>query len=63
MKVLDDHNPPHFHIASPDADAIVRIKDVVVIGGDEGHPHIKVAIEWGKKHGEEFALAWIEMNG
>ncbi|MBF0310656.1 MAG: DUF4160 domain-containing protein [Magnetococcales bacterium] len=59
----DDHNPPHFHIASPDAEAIVRIRDMAVIGGGETHPHIKIAIEWAKEHRVEIALAWIEMNG
>ncbi|MBF0162553.1 MAG: DUF4160 domain-containing protein [Magnetococcales bacterium] len=59
----DDHNPPHFHVASPDADAVVRIRDLAVIGGDGTHDHIKVAIEWAREHREVIALAWIEMNG
>ncbi|MEO5352173.1 MAG: DUF4160 domain-containing protein [Magnetococcus sp. XQGC-1] len=59
----DDHNPPHFHVVSPESDAIVRIKDMTVIGGDGGDAHVKMAVEWAKRHREAIALAWIEMNG
>lgn len=50
-------------MASPETNAILRIRDMVVIGGDETHAHVKTAIEWAKRHREEIALAWIEMNG
>ncbi|MBF0175376.1 MAG: DUF4160 domain-containing protein [Magnetococcales bacterium] len=59
----DDHNLPHFHVASPEADAIVCIRDMVVMGGDEAHAHVNAAIEWAKRHREKIALAWIDMNG
>ena len=59
----DDHNPPHCHVTSPEADAVVRIKDMTVIGGDRGHAHVKIAVEWAKRHAAEIALAWVAMNG
>ncbi|MBF0629173.1 MAG: DUF4160 domain-containing protein [Magnetococcales bacterium] len=59
----DDHNPPHFHVVSQETDAIVRIKDMAVIGGDKTHAHVKSAIEWAQNHREAIALVWIEMNG
>ena len=30
----DDHRPPHFHIAVPDFQVLVRISDLTVIAGD-----------------------------
>ncbi|MBF0137101.1 MAG: DUF4160 domain-containing protein [Magnetococcus sp. DMHC-1] len=59
----DDHPPPHFHVTSPDADAIVRIRDMVVMGCDGLHADIKVAMKWAKHHREKILLTWIYMNG
>lgn len=59
----DDHNPPHFHIVSQDTDAIVRIRDMVVIKGEKNHAHVRSAVEWANGNREKIALAWVEMNG
>jgi hypothetical protein len=59
---VDDHRPPHFHIVSPDFQALVRISDLAVIAGDARPTQIAEAIAWARKHQEMLALKWAELN-
>lgn len=58
----DDHRPPHFHIASPDFEALVRISDLTVIAGDARPAQIAEALAWAKDHRDMLALKWAELN-
>jgi hypothetical protein len=58
----DDHRPPHFHIASPDFEVLVRISDLTVIAGDARPAQIAEALAWAKDHQEMLALKWAELN-
>jgi hypothetical protein len=58
----DDHRPPHFHIASPDFEVLVRISDLTVIAGDARSSQIAEALAWAKDHQEMLALKWAELN-
>jgi hypothetical protein len=58
----DDHRPPHFHIASPDFEVLVRILDLTVIAGDARSSQIAEALAWAKDHQEMLALKWAELN-
>lgn len=40
-----DHNPPHFHIVTPDSECKVRINDLTVIAGRRA-PDMKAAMNW-----------------
>lgn len=33
MMFSDDHNPPHFHVSTPDHDALIRLSDLSVLQG------------------------------
>ena len=58
----DDHRPPHFHIAAPDFEVLVRISDLTVIEGDARPTQIAEALAWAQTHQEMLALKWAELN-
>jgi Domain of unknown function (DUF4160) len=58
----DDHRPPHFHIASPDFEVLVRISDLTVIAGEARPTEIAEAMAWAQTHQEMLALKWAELN-
>lgn len=57
-----EHNPPHFHIASPESAATVNIATFEVISGDWPHAHVKKAIDWAKEHSHEIISEWKKLN-
>lgn len=42
----NDHNPPHFHVSSPDYDAMVLISDLSVLQGRIASRDLETVIEW-----------------
>lgn len=58
----NEHNPPHFHITSPEVKATVRIHDLIVVKGDSGHPHVRRAIQWAQENHAIISMAWIQLN-
>ena len=57
-----DHNPPHFHILSPDFEIKVEIASLDTIAGDASLRDIREALEWAEDHRAELSLKWIELN-
>ena len=58
----DDPRPPHFHIAAPDFQVLVRISDLTVIAGEASETQIAEALAWAQAHQEKLALRWAELN-
>jgi len=58
----DDHRPPHFHIAAPDFQVLVRISDLTVIAGEAHETQIAEALAWARTHQAMLALKWAELN-
>jgi len=58
----DDHNPPHFHILSPDFEVQVAIATLEVIRGAAHARAVGEALEWAGRHRAELSLKWIELN-
>ncbi len=58
----DDHNPPHFHILSPDFEVQVAIATVEIIRGKALVTDIGEAMEWAEGHKADLSLKWIESN-
>jgi len=58
----DDHRPPHFHIAAPDFQVLVRISDLTVIAGEARPTQIAEALAWAQAHQKTLALRWAELN-
>lgn len=58
----DDHNPPHFHIVTPDFEALVRLSDLTVIAGSIDRRSYDAAIAWAKAHTKELEDEWQRLN-
>lgn len=58
----DDHWPPHFHVAGPDFQVLVRISDLTVIAGAARAPQLRDPLRWAAAHRELLALKWTELN-
>lgn len=58
----NDHNPPHFHIATPDHQAMVSIANFSIIQGAMDQSSFRIAVEWAKAHKEELENEWNRLN-
>lgn len=58
----DDHAPPHFHIVTPDGEALVRIADFVVLAGKVRGRDARRALQWASQHREDLTDAWRRYN-
>lgn len=60
----DDHNPPHFHVVTPDYEALVRLSDLSVMAGAIDRRSLQVALEWAKEETNRDLLAheWNRLN-
>jgi len=58
----DDHRPPHFHIASPEFEVIVRLSDLTVIAGRAPHAALAPAMAWARQNRQLLAAKWNELN-
>ena len=55
-----DHNPPHFHVDTPDGRALVGIGDLNVIEGRVTAAALNEAREWAEKNKDRLWSAWEE---
>ncbi len=58
----DDHRPPHFHIASPEFEVIVRLSDLTVIAGRAPQRALAPAMAWARQNRQLLAAKWNELN-
>lgn len=59
----DDHNPPHFHLLTPDYAALVSIMGLEVLE-EHGKPDAatREALEWARVNKTLLITKWIELN-
>jgi uncharacterized protein DUF4160 len=57
----DDHRPPHFHIAGPGFQVVVRIADLAIVAGSARRNQIAEALAWAAQHRDMLALKWVEL--
>ena len=57
----DDHRPPHFHIAGPGFQVVVRIADLAILAGTARRSQTAEAMAWAGAHRELLALKWVEL--
>ena len=55
---FDDHEPPHFHVAYAEHQAVVSIETVALIGGTLPPRALGLVAEWAALHQEELREAW-----
>ncbi|MGV1892707.1 DUF4160 domain-containing protein, partial [Rhizobium rhizogenes] len=54
----NDHLPPHFHILTPDADALVDIATLEILRGKLPRKAQDIALEWAAKNKAAIAAEW-----
>ncbi len=58
----NDHLPPHFHIITPDADALVDIGSLEILRGKLSRRAEAEALEWAKANGSLIVEEWNRTN-
>ncbi|WP_062114090.1 DUF4160 domain-containing protein [Aureimonas sp. AU40] len=59
----DDHNPPHFHILTPNGNALVSIATLSVIRGSIDRKDLRAALDWAGSNQALLQAAWEHYNG
>lgn len=57
-----DHAPPHFHVVTPDHQALVRLSDLQVMAGTIDRRSLEQALEWAAANGEFLGAEWRRLN-
>jgi Domain of unknown function (DUF4160) len=58
----DDHNPPHFHIVSPEFQVLVRLSDHTIISGKARESDLWEAMAWARTNANYLHTVWEELN-
>lgn len=58
----NDHLPPHFHIITPDADALVDIETLEILRGKLSRKAEADALAWAKTNWKLIANEWNRTN-
>ncbi|MGE0279654.1 MAG: DUF4160 domain-containing protein [Rhizobiaceae bacterium] len=59
----DDHNPPHFHVVTPDGEALVSIGHLRILRGDLRRKDFDAVSEWANRNLDVIEDAWNSLNG
>ena len=58
----NDHLPPHFHIITPDADALVHIETLEILRGKLSRRAEAEALAWATANGSRSVEEWNRTN-
>ncbi|WP_420959403.1 DUF4160 domain-containing protein [Brucella sp. IR073] len=58
----NDHLPPHFHILTPDGDALVEIATLEILRGKLPRKVEDTALEWARENKARIAAEWSRTN-
>ncbi len=59
----DDHNPPHFHVITPDERGSLSIDHLEVLAGELSNQTLKKASYWASENKAMLIEKWEELNG
>lgn len=59
----DDHNPPPFHVVTPDHEALVAIADLTMLRGVLRRSDLDAALKWASPNMEVLENEWQRLNG
>jgi len=62
IQVFAGDHTPHFHVVSPDREALIRIADFAVIAGALSGREYKLAVEWASSNKERLEHEWYRLN-
>ena len=57
-----DHNPPHFHVVTPDAEAQVAIASLDLMEGSVDRRALREARDWAEQNRDTLWAKWDEFN-
>jgi Domain of unknown function (DUF4160) len=57
-----DHNPPHFHIDTPEQGALMAIRTLEVFEGNVDTRALREAKDWAEANYDRLWAAWREFN-
>jgi hypothetical protein len=58
-----DHRPPHFHIVTPDGEAVVAIDDFRVLQGSLRSRDLRMALVWARANKARLENEWQRLQG
>lgn len=58
----DDHNPPHFHVVTPDHEALIRLSDLSVMAGSIDRRSLDAVLVWAAENREMLDHEWLRLN-
>lgn len=59
----NDHNPPHFHLLTPDYAALISIETLEILSGFVPKRDYEVAMEWARNNMDVLREEWANLNG
>jgi hypothetical protein len=58
-----DHNPPHFHVLTPDERGSLSIENFEILAGELSSQSVKTALTWAADNRGLLIEKWKELNG
>lgn len=58
----DDHNPPHFHIVTPQYQALVALSSMSIIAGETDRRSLDIALGWAQENKALLQQEWDRPN-
>lgn len=59
----NDHNPPHFHVATPERRAMIRIDSLALLAGSLAARDYRRVCEWAAQNRRLLIDEWSRLNG
>lgn len=62
IKVYADHNPPHFHVMTPDGESLIDLATLAEIQAGANRKLLAKAMSWAAAHRAELEAEWQRLN-
>ena len=62
IEIRTDHNPPHFHVTSAEADLMIDLRSFEILAGSGPRQVAERAIAWARTHQDELMAKWRDLN-
>lgn len=63
IRMFHDHNPPHFHVWTPDGDLQVSLTDLQPLNGSVRKGDYELAVAWARSNIDFLWQEWNRLNG
>ena len=57
-----DHAPPHFHVVTPEQEALVTLANLEIYAGQIDRQSLKIAVEWAAANMDHLNSEWSRLN-